>query len=151
MRAGAAWSKVNLAFEVRADCATIEDALLVIRKKSVDVVLLDFDFGQRDGWDFLRFAAEQEFKGKQVVTAGVETAALSELILSGISGIFRKHIPPVCSPKESVRLWPAKFGWTSELQNATQHPRRDRESLRGPTVHRTRTAGTFLRIRGACQ
>lgn len=52
-------------FEVVADCATIEDALLVIRKKSVDIVLLDFDFGQRDGWDFLRFAAEQEFKGKQ--------------------------------------------------------------------------------------
>ena len=78
-----------------------------------------------------------------VVTAGVETAALSELIRSGISGIFRKHIPPVCSPKESLRSWSAKFGWTSELQNATQHPRRDRESLRGPTVHRTRTAGAF--------
>jgi DNA-binding NarL/FixJ family response regulator len=55
-------------------------------------VLLDFDLGGRDGREFLRLAKEQGFHGKiLVVTAGVDAEAVSELIRSGISGVFRKH------------------------------------------------------------
>jgi len=83
---------VEPGFEVVAHCGTIEEALQVLRRKSVDLVLLDFDLGERDGREFLRLAKEKGFQGKiLVVTAGVDPQAVSELIRSGISGVFRKH------------------------------------------------------------
>jgi len=83
---------VEPGFEVVAHCGTIEEALQVLRRKSIDLVLLDFDLGERDGREFLRLAKEQGFHGKTlVVTAGVDAEAVSELIRSGISGVFRKH------------------------------------------------------------
>lgn len=79
-------------FEVVAHCGTIVEALQVLRRKSIDLVLLDFDLGERDGREFLRLAREQGFHGKiLVVTAGVDAEAVSELIRSGIAGVFRKH------------------------------------------------------------
>jgi two-component system, NarL family, nitrate/nitrite response regulator NarL len=79
-------------FDVVAHCGTIEEALQILRRKSIDLVLLDFDLGKGDGREFLRLAREQGFKGKVlVVTAGVENGAVAELIRSGISGVFRKH------------------------------------------------------------
>jgi DNA-binding NarL/FixJ family response regulator len=78
-------------FEV-AHCGTIGDSLQILRRKTIDVVLLDFDLGQSDGRQFLRLAREQGFQGKAlVVTAGVEPEVAAELIRSGISGVFRKH------------------------------------------------------------
>lgn len=83
---------VEPGFDVVAHCGTIEEALQILRKNSIDLVLLDFDLGERDGREFLRLAKEQEFHGKiLVVTAGVDAGAVSELIRSGISGVFRKH------------------------------------------------------------
>jgi len=55
-------------------------------------VLLDFDLGERDGREFLRLARDQGFNGKiLLVTAGVDPGTVSEMIRSGISGVFRKH------------------------------------------------------------
>jgi two-component system nitrate/nitrite response regulator NarL len=79
-------------FDVAAHCGTIAEALEILRRKSIDVVLLDFDLGGSDGREFLRLAKEQKFEGKiLVVTAGVDAGATSELIRSGISGVFQKH------------------------------------------------------------
>lgn|SRR5215813_7989271 len=78
-------------FEVAAHCGTIDEALATLREKPVDVVLLDFDLGDRDGRDFLRLAKGQGFPGKVlVVTAGVDKAATAQLVRSGISGVFQK-------------------------------------------------------------
>jgi len=83
---------VEPGFDVVAHCGTIEEALQVLRRKSIDLVLLDFDLGERDGREFLRLAGEQGFRGKiLLVTAGVDAGAVSELIRAGISGVFRKH------------------------------------------------------------
>ncbi len=79
-------------FEVVAHCGSVDQALAVLREKSVDVVLLDFDLGERNGEQFLRLAREQGFSNKVlVVTAGVEDENAAELIRSGVSGIFLKH------------------------------------------------------------
>lgn len=78
--------------EVIAHCGTIEDALEILQRKSIDLILLDFDLGERDGREFLRLAREQGFQGKiLVVTAGIDARAVSELIRAGVSGVFRKH------------------------------------------------------------
>jgi len=83
---------VEPGFNVVAHCGTIEEALQILRQKSIDIVLLDFDLGQRDGREFLRLAREQGFNGRiLLVTAGVDDEAVSDLIRSGISGVFRKH------------------------------------------------------------
>jgi len=83
---------VEPGFEVAAHCGTIEEALEVLRKRPIDVVLLDFDLGEGDGRDFLRIASRQGFRGKiLVVTAGVDAGAATELIRAGIAGVFRKH------------------------------------------------------------
>jgi CheY-like chemotaxis protein len=67
-------------------------ALQILRRKAIDVVLLDFDLGEGDGRKFLRLAKDQGFRGKVlVVTAGVDAGVAAELIRSGISGVFRKH------------------------------------------------------------
>jgi len=79
-------------FEVTAHCGTIGEGLQILRRKAIDVVLLDFDLGEGDGRRFLRLAKEQGFQGKVlVVTAGVDADVAAELIRSGISGVFRKH------------------------------------------------------------
>jgi len=79
-------------FDVAAHCGTITEALEILQRKSIDLVLLDFDLGENDGREFLRLAKKQGFKGRVlVVTAGMETGAAKELIRSGISGVFRKH------------------------------------------------------------
>jgi DNA-binding NarL/FixJ family response regulator len=79
-------------FDVVAHCGRIEEALQVLRRQPVDLVLLDFDLGERDGRDFLRLAKEQNFAGKVlIITAGLDSRAASELIRGGIVGVFRKH------------------------------------------------------------
>ena len=78
--------------DVAAHCGTIAEALEILRRTDIDLVLLDFDLGEADGREFLRLAKEQGFAGKVlVVTAGVDAGAASELIRSGVSGVFRKH------------------------------------------------------------
>lgn len=78
--------------EVIAHCGTIEEALEILQRKSIDLILLDFDLGERDGREFLQLAREQGFVGKiLVVTAGVDPRGVSELIRLGVSGVFRKH------------------------------------------------------------
>jgi len=79
-------------FRVAAHCSSVQEALAVLHKAKVDIVLLDFDLGQSDGGEFMRLAKGQGYSGKVlVVTAGVEKEQVAELIRSGISGIFMKH------------------------------------------------------------
>ncbi len=79
-------------FSVVAHCQSVEEALEALRKTPVDIVLLDFDLGQRDGGEFMRLATPQGFNGKVlVVTAGVDKDQAAQLVRSGISGIFMKH------------------------------------------------------------
>jgi DNA-binding NarL/FixJ family response regulator len=79
-------------FDVAAQCGTIKEALQILEQKSIDVVLLDFDLGEHDGREFIRLAKAQGFKGKVlVVTAALDQGAATDLIRSGISGVFLKR------------------------------------------------------------
>jgi two-component system, NarL family, nitrate/nitrite response regulator NarL len=78
--------------EVVAHCGSIEEAFATLREKRVDIVLLDFDLGKRNGTEFMRLARQEGFSGKVLaVTAGVKEFQAAELIRAGISGIFMKH------------------------------------------------------------
>jgi DNA-binding NarL/FixJ family response regulator len=79
-------------FEVVAHCGSIQEALDILRNTHIDIVLLDFDLNEGDGTEFMRLVKRQGFNGRVlVVTAGVEESKVTELISTGISGIFMKH------------------------------------------------------------
>ena len=82
-------------FEIAGLCASADDALQLIAKTPVDVVLLDYDLGDGKGTDFLANARNLGFQGRiLVVTAGVTEMEAAGMIRQGIAGILRKH----CSP-----------------------------------------------------
>jgi two-component system, NarL family, nitrate/nitrite response regulator NarL len=106
-------------FEVVAHCGTIEEALQVLRRKSIDLVLLDFDLGERDGREFLRLAKEQGFSGKVLlVTAGVNAPAIAELLRAGIAGVFHKH-DSAARLAEGIRDVMAGKVWLDQMQLQT--------------------------------
>jgi DNA-binding NarL/FixJ family response regulator len=82
-------------FRVVGGCATIDEAGEFLRRNAVDLVLLDFDLGQRDGIDFMRVAESAGYKGRVLlVTAGVDETSAANLLKHGIAGVFLKHDPP---------------------------------------------------------
>src|SRR6266702_6407818 len=113
--------KTELAIKVIA-CGTIKEALAVLRQQQIDIVLLDFDLGQRDGTRFVRLAKEQGFEGKiLVVTAGVEEHEAAELIRCGISGIFMKHNSAALLAQGIRDVMAGKVWFDQELLQATLH------------------------------
>ena len=102
--------------EVVAHCGSIEDALKLLQQLHVDVVLLDFDLGQRDGTDFMKRAKEQGFTGRVlVVTAGVDQSKVAELIHTGISGIFMKHNSAASLPQGIRDVMAGKVWFDQEM------------------------------------
>jgi DNA-binding NarL/FixJ family response regulator len=82
-------------FEIAGHCASAQEALQLVAKTPVDVVLLDYDLGDGKGTDFLSSARKSGFTGRVlVVTAGVTELEAAGMIRNGIAGILRKH----CSP-----------------------------------------------------
>ncbi len=75
--------------------SSVDEALAAVRRDSVDLVLLDFDLGERQGMHFLREARSMGFEGRVLmVTAGMSDADAVQVMQSGASGIFLKHNAP---------------------------------------------------------
>jgi len=111
----------ELAFKVVA-CASIKEALAVLRQRQIDIVLLDFDLGKREGTQFVRLAKERGFEGKiLVVTAGVEEREAAELIRCGISGIFMKHNSAALLAQGIRDVMAGKVWFDQEPLRATMH------------------------------
>jgi two-component system, NarL family, nitrate/nitrite response regulator NarL len=82
-------------FEVADDCGSVEEALRAVKENSIDIVLLDFYLGDRNGKEFLLLARQHGFTGKVLlVTAGIDEDKTTDLIRAGISGIFLKRDSP---------------------------------------------------------
>src|SRR5208282_2734068 len=74
---------------------SIDETKEFLLANPVDLVLLDFDLGERDGIDFLNVAAAIGYRGKVLlVTAGVDEVNAANLLKRGIAGVFLKHNPP---------------------------------------------------------
>jgi DNA-binding NarL/FixJ family response regulator len=82
-------------FKIVGGCGSVEEAKEFLLANQVDLVLLDFDLGERDGIDFMYVAASIGYRGKVLlVTAGVDETSAANLVKRGITGIFLKHNPP---------------------------------------------------------
>jgi two-component system, NarL family, nitrate/nitrite response regulator NarL len=78
--------------EVVGHCATIAEAREIIAKKSVDLVLLDYDLGAEAGTDLLKYLHETKSTIRVLMlTAGMMTSAALSALDKGASGVILKH------------------------------------------------------------
>jgi two-component system nitrate/nitrite response regulator NarL len=81
--------------QIVGSCASIAEALSVIDREPVDLVLLDYEFGQENGSRFLQGAHERNLQCHVLmVTAALHDDVTLDLLKNGSSGIFFKHSPP---------------------------------------------------------
>ncbi len=82
-------------FAVVGHAADSAQALALLARAPVDVLLLDLDLGRENGADLLRRARAAGFAGPVlIVTAGLSPQQVSELVRDGVAGVFFKHDPP---------------------------------------------------------
>jgi len=82
-------------FEIGGQCGTLAEALAMLGRTPVDVVLLDFDLGDDHGNAFLSAARAAGYAGKVLMlTAGMTATESSVALQLGVSGICLKHNSP---------------------------------------------------------
>jgi DNA-binding NarL/FixJ family response regulator len=82
-------------FEMAGHCGTANEALDLLRRTPVDVVLLDFDLGGDHATHFAGAARAAGFHGQiLMVTAGMSATESSQALTGGVAGIFLKHSSP---------------------------------------------------------
>ncbi len=82
-------------FEVAGECSTFEEALQLMNRSLVDLVLLHLDLGSEDGNEFMSAAREAGYRGRFLIVTGTADARNSAIALKlGASGIFLKSEPP---------------------------------------------------------
>src|SRR5580704_13653119 len=78
--------------EMVADCGTTREALELLDRRPVDLVLLDFDLGEDHGSRFIgAIRGAGHMQKILMVTAGMTAAESSAALRLGASGIFLKH------------------------------------------------------------
>jgi len=86
-------SEIDL--EMTAHCATLAEATDILRLKSIDLVLLDYDLGKENGFEFIARARKIGFEGRfLIVTAGMSDTECVQAVGLGVGGIFLKHSSP---------------------------------------------------------
>lgn len=82
-------------FAIAGTCASTAEALTIIAREPIDVVLLDYDLGEDQGTRFIEESAKRGFEGRVLmVTAGMPDAGTLRVFESGSAGVFLKHSPP---------------------------------------------------------
>lgn len=83
-------------FRVVGHFSSTPEALEALGALTVDLVLLDYDLGNKqDGFQFIRTAREAGYSGRIfIVTAGMNDADYVRALGLGVCGIFLKHSPP---------------------------------------------------------
>jgi DNA-binding NarL/FixJ family response regulator len=114
-------------FEMAACCASVAEAVDILRRKPIDLVLLDFDLGREDGFQFFASARQAGFQGRVLmVTAGMTDVESVRALGLGVGGIFLKHRSPVLLA-QAIRKVMAGETWLDQssvqaLIEATKRP-----------------------------
>jgi len=82
-------------FQMVAQCGTPAEALKILARSPVDIVLLDYDLEDDTGTRFISAASAAGYRGKiLMVTAGMNEMQSALAWKLGISGIALKHSSP---------------------------------------------------------
>ena len=75
-------------------CASVEEALRIVTREQIDLVLLDYDLGEKPGTTFLEESRLRGFTGPVLmVTGGMADTVMLRALDNGASGIFLKSSP----------------------------------------------------------
>jgi DNA-binding NarL/FixJ family response regulator len=75
-------------------CASVEEALDIVAREKIDLVLLDYDLGEEPGTQFLDQSKGFGFSGPVVmVTGGISDVVMLRALDNGVSGVFLKSSP----------------------------------------------------------
>jgi DNA-binding NarL/FixJ family response regulator len=109
-------------FETVGQCGTPAEALKILERSAVDIVLLDFDLEDDTGTRFIRAARAAGYRGRVLmVTAGMSGLDAALAWKLGISGIFLKHNAPAIL-LEAIRTVAAGGVWTDHKSPPTSAP-----------------------------
>jgi two-component system, NarL family, nitrate/nitrite response regulator NarL len=82
-------------FQIAGSCDSIAGAFSVLDHKQVDIVLLDYEFGEGNGLQLLEGLQSRNLECRVLmVTAALRDDVVLDLLRNGSSGIFFKHSPP---------------------------------------------------------
>jgi DNA-binding NarL/FixJ family response regulator len=95
-------------FDIIAQCTTVAEGIQAIQSgPAADLILLDFDLGEQNAFEFLELAQASGFSGKiLMVTAGMSPSDTVRALRAGAVGFFLKHAAPtelVRSIRKAVR------------------------------------------------
>jgi DNA-binding NarL/FixJ family response regulator len=133
-------------FRMVAHCASCEEALKGLCGNAIDLVLLDYDLGEENGFQFIRRAREAGYGGRIfIVTAGMSDADSVRALGQGVCGIFLKHSSPALLA-DAIRKVMAGETWvdqrciralvqaverTGDQERRKQFTERERQVLKG--------------------
>lgn len=81
--------------EVAGECGTAAEALEILKRSTVDVMLSDFDVRTEQGDDLLSAARQAGYQGRFLIVTGLLDVQKSAMALRhGVSGIFLKSETP---------------------------------------------------------
>jgi two-component system nitrate/nitrite response regulator NarL len=113
-------------------CGTIAEALQIISRQPIDLVLLDHDLGSERASHFLPAARQAGFQGRVlVVTAWITDTEARRLLRQGVSGIFLKHAP-LEDLREAIRVTMAGGSFLDRSFARTAENRAEEQPNTGP-------------------
>lgn len=129
---------------VTAQCGTVEEALHLIGAQAFDLILLDYELGDRRGNEVVTAARQRNFAGRiLIVTVGLTLAEVRAMMGGGVNGIFLKNNSPdlLIQAVHAVmrgEIWmdprysaSADEPRTAEAARSARFTERDRQVLRG--------------------
>jgi DNA-binding NarL/FixJ family response regulator len=100
--------------KMAAHCATLREATEILHRQPIDLVLLDYDLGKENGFEFIAQAREMRFEGRfLIVTAGMSDTECVQAVRLGVGGIFLKHNSPALLA-EAIRKVMAGETWLDQ-------------------------------------
>jgi len=116
--------------EMTGHCATVDKAIDILRQKPIDLVLLDYDLGKENGFQFIARAREMGFEGRfLIVTAGMSDAQSVQAVRLGVGGIFTKHSSPVSLAQAIRKVKAAEKGLEASCVDALVEATKRQETL----------------------
>jgi len=129
---------------VKDQCSTVDEAIRLLEDRSYDLILLDFELGDRRGNEVVAFAQQRNLSARiLIVTVGLTLAEVRQVLRNGADGIFRKNNSPELL-LEAIQAVMRGERWVDphyvELQTqrapgeparAVKFTERDRQVLRG--------------------
>jgi DNA-binding NarL/FixJ family response regulator len=91
----ARWFESQPEFQVVGQCSTADEAISALSAGGFDLMLLDFELGDRRGSEVILTSRTKPFKGKILfVTVGMTRAEVRQALNHGASGVFLKNNGP---------------------------------------------------------